>query len=255
GWRSAAFIVNTPFALLGAAIAFWGWQTAEWLVASLCILLFEGARFVPRRWDFKPEQLSRISDLCVVLAGVLFAGCYATLGNPRAITQLFLWLPLTMLPLALAQAYSMHHEIEVGVLFWSMRRVSQRKPTHVNIGYVYAAAWILAASAANQRDSFFELGVMALAAWALWRVRPRSRPLAGWLLLLALAFGLSYVGHNGLRSAQLWLEANAFDWLRGDGGSNTDPYRAETNIGHIGGLKQSERIVMRVRTQGVLLKP
>jgi hypothetical protein len=247
--------VNTPFLLLGATIAFWGWQTGQWLVAAVCAAVFEGARFVAHRWSLTPEQLSRISDLCVVLAGILFASLYATLGNSRAITQLFLWLPFAFLPLALAQAYGTQREIELGALFWSMRRMSRRKPTYVNLGYAYAAAWIVAASAANRRDELFDLGLIALAAWALWQVRPRSRSVALWLVLVPLAGGLSYVGHNGLRNLQLWLEANAAQWLRGDGGSNTDPYRADTDIGHIGSLKQSERIVMRVRTGTILLRP
>jgi hypothetical protein len=247
--------VNTPFLLLGAAIAFWGWQTGQWLVAAACALVFEAARFIPRRWELAPERLSRISDFCVVLAGLLFAALYFTLGNPRAITQLFLWMPLVFLPLALTQAYGTHRDIELGVLFWSMRRLSRRRPTRVNIGYAYAVGWIIAASAANRREGGFELGVIALAAWALWQVRPRSQPLALWLLLVPLAAGLGYVGHNGLHNLQLWVEMNASEWIRGDGGANTNPYRADTDIGHLGTLKQSERIVMRVRTKSILLKP
>lgn len=247
--------MNTPFLLLGAAIAFWGWQTGQWLVAAGSALVFEGARFIPHRFELSTERLSRISDFCIVIACVLFAGFYLTLGNPRAITQLFLWMPFACMPLALAQAYGTQREIELGVLFWSMRRVSRRRPTYVNIGYAYTVAWIIAASAANQRDVLFELGVAALAAWGLWQVRPRSQPVAVWLLLIPLAGALSYAGHNSLHRAQLWLEANAADWLRGDGGSNTDPYRADTDIGHIGELKQSERIVMRVRTNTILLRP
>ena len=247
--------MNTPFFLLGVTIMFWGWQTGQWIVAAVCALVFEGARFIPHRFDIAPERLSRISDLCIVLSGLLFAIFYATLGNPRAITQLFLWMPIAFMPLALAQAYGTQREIELGVLFWSMRRVSSRKPTHVNIGYAYAAAWIIAASAANQREAGFEIGVTALAAWGLWQVRPRSRSKVLWLLLIPIAGGISYAGQNGLHSLQLWLEANASEWIRGDGGDRTNPYRADTDIGHIGSLKQSERIVARVRTGSMLVKP
>lgn len=247
--------MNTPFLLLGTAIAFWGWQTGQWLVAAACAIVFEAARFVPRRWEFTPERLSRVSDFCVVLSGLLFAALYITVGNPRAITLLFLWLPLVFLPLALSQAYGAHRDIELGVLFWSMRRLSRRRPTRVNIGYAYALAWIIAASAANRRESSFEIAVIVLAAWALWQVRPRSQSIVLWLLLVPLAGGLGCIGHNGLHNLQLWVEANASEWIRGDGGANTNPYRADTDIGHIGSLKQSEHIVMRVRTQSILLKP
>ncbi len=247
--------MNTPFLLLGAAIMFWGWQTGQWLIAAACAIVFEIARFVPRRWNITAERWSRVSDLSIVVAMLLFAGFYVTLGNPRAITQLFLWMPLACAPLALAQAYGTQREIELGALFWSMRRMTRRRPTYVNLGYAYALAWIVAASAANQRESGFELGMLALSAWALWHVRPRTRPAGLWLLLVALAGGLSFAAHNGLHNLQLWLEANAAEWMRSDSGSNTDPYRAGTDMGHIGELKQSERIVARVRTSSVLLRP
>jgi protein-glutamine gamma-glutamyltransferase len=248
--------VNTPFLLLGAAVLLWGWQTGQWLVAVPCALVFEAASFVRRRWELGPERLGRISDTCVLLAGLLFAALYVALGNPRAaITQLFMWLPVVFLPLALAQAYGTHRSIELGVLFWGVRRVKQRQPTYVNIGYAYALAWTLAASTANRRDPGFELGVMALAVWALWHVRLRSRSMVLWLLLIALAGGLGYAGHKGLHDLHMWIEARAPDWIRNDDGSDTDPYRADTDIGHIGELKQSERIVMRVRTPSILMEP
>ena len=247
--------MNTPVALLGAAILFWGWQSGHWAVAVPCALLIEAARFIPRRWDFNAERLNRIGDLGAALtlgAGVWF---YVTLGNPRAITQLFAWLPIAYLPLALSQAYGRHRQISLGVLFWSMRRHRSRKAMQVNFAYPYWGLWIVAASAANRRDGSFEIGLIALLAWALWQARPRSRTLAQWLLLVPLAAGTGYAGHLGLHDLQLWLEGNAADWLGGDGGSKTDPYRADTDLGHIGSLKQSDRIVLRVRTETKFTRP
>ena len=247
--------MNTPIALLGTAILFWGWQTGHWAVAVPCALLIEAARFMPRRWAFSAERLNRIGDVCAVITLVLGAALYVTLGNPRAVTQLFLWLPAAYLPLALSQAYGTHRQISLGVLFWSMRRHRSRAPVHVNFAYPYGALWIVAASAANRRDGSFEIGLIALVAWALWQARPRSRGWAPWLLLVPLAAGAGYAGHHGLHDLQLWLEGNAAEWLGGDDGSKTDPYRADTDLGHIGSLKQSDRIVMRVRTAGKLAQP
>ena len=119
--------MSTPFLLLGAAVLFWGWQTGQWLVAVPCALLLEAASVVPRRWEFAPERLSRISDFCMLAAGLLFAASYVALGNTRAaITQLFTWLPVVFVPLALSQAYGTHRNIELGVLFWGIRRVKPR---------------------------------------------------------------------------------------------------------------------------------
>jgi transglutaminase-like putative cysteine protease len=246
--------VNTPVLLLGATIAFWGWQTEEWFVAACCVLIFEGARLVPRRFAISPALIARISDFCVVLTALLFVVLYVSLGNPRAITRLFLWLPVTLMPLALAQCYGEARTFELGTLFRSMRALQRRQPVYVNLGYSYAALWVIAASAANSRGPGFELGVILLASWALWHVRPRSSAAWIWLLLIPLAGALAYAGHSGLHTLQGWMEANAADWLRGDG-DNTDPYRADTDIGHIGRLKESERIIMRVHPERVLMHP
>ena len=247
--------MNTPVALQGATILFWAWQTGQWAVAVPCALLIEAARFVPRRWDFDAARLNRIGDLGAALTLVAGVWFYVTLGNPRAITQLFIWLPLAYLPLALSQAYGTHRQISLGVLFWSMRRHRSRKAMEVNFAYPYWGLWIVAASAANRRDGSFEIGLIALVVWALWQARPRSRGVAQWLLLVPLAAGTGYAGHLGLHDLQLWLEGNAADWLGGDGGSKTDPYRADTDLGHIGSLKQSDRIVLRVRSEARFMRP
>lgn len=247
--------MNTPVALLAATTLFWGWQTGQWVVAVPCALLIEAARFVPRRWDFDAARLNRIGDLGAALTLVAGVWFYVTLGNPRAITQLFVWLPLAYLPLALSQAYGTHRQISLGVLFWSMRRHRSRKAMQVNFAYPYWGLWIVAASAANRRDGSFEIGLVALVVWALWQARPRSRGVAQWLLLVPLAAGTGYAGHLGLHDLQLWLEGNAADWLGGDGGSKTDPYRADTDLGHIGSLKQSDRIVLRVRSEARFTRP
>lgn len=246
--------MNTPVLLLGATIAFWGWQTGEWFLAISSVLVFEGARFVPRRFAISPALLARISDFCVALTALLFVVLYVTLGNPRAITQLFLWLPFTLMPLALAQCYGEARAFELGTLFRSMRALQRRQPVYVNLGYAYAALWVIAASAANSRGSSFDLGVILLASWALWCVRPRSSAAWIWLVVIPLAAGAAYGAHSGLHMLQGWAEANAADWLRGDG-DNTDPYRADTDIGHIGRLKESERIIMRVHPERVLMHP
>ncbi|MBI2316297.1 MAG: transglutaminase domain-containing protein [Betaproteobacteria bacterium] len=247
--------MNTPALLLGAAILFWGWHSGHWAIAVGCALAFEAARVVPRRWEFTSDRLNRISDFSAVLAALAGVWLYFTLGNPQAIVQFFIWLPIVFLPLALSQAYGTHEDIEIGVIFRSLRRARRRTPMRFNMGYAYFALWIIAASAANRRDASFEAGLIVLAAWALWQARPRSRPLAVWLVLVPLAGGIGYAGQVALHDLQLWIEGNAPEWLRGEGGANTNPYRADTDIGAIGELKQSERIVLRVRPEAKLDRP
>lgn len=246
--------MNTPPLLLGAAILFWGWQTGYWGTALAVAAALETHRLVALRWDFTQAQLYRIADFCTVLLLVLALYLYFSYGNPRAITQLFQWSPMVLLPLVLAQAYGATADFDLGVLFWSLRKQLPRRPLRVNLGYPYFLLWIIAASAANNRSAAFYAGLIVLAAWALWRARPRGFRLINWTALLALAAALGFGAHVGLSQLQAWLEAAAPEWLSGSG-ARTDPYKNTTDIGHIGELKQSDRIVLRVAPETTIKPP
>jgi hypothetical protein len=67
--------------------------------------------------------------------------------------------------------------------------------------------------------------------------------------MLVLALALGYGGQHALRELQLWLEGAVPDWMAGSG-SRTNPYRSMTDIGHIGELKNSDAIILRVARPG-----
>jgi hypothetical protein len=246
--------VNTPPLFLAAAILFWGWQTAHWELAIALAIAFEAPRVVASRWEIAPDRLDRASDVGVALTVLVFGYFYATAGNPRAITQLFLWLPVCYAPLALAQAWSTTSEIELATVLIGLRGEKRRRRVRVNIGYVYAALWVVGASAANRRYVGFEIVAFALVAWALWYARPVQRiapaRLAAWTAILCTAGAIGVVTHNGLSSLQNWIEGSVADWLGGEGAA-TNPYRSDTDIGRIGEIKLTDRIVMRVQIGSV----
>ena len=246
--------MNTPPFLLGAAALFWGVQSGNWLIALASAVLLEAPRYSARRWQLETEQFIRVADFCTVLIVALALYLYFTFGNPRAITLLFQWMPVIVLPLALAQAWSTTRALDLAVLFWSMRRYPMRRPVTFNSGYPMFALWLLAASAANHRGAGFYPGLIVLVAWPLLRARPRSyaTPVAAGMLIAAALAG--YAGQSGLHLGQQWLEAAATDWLAG-GGSRTDPYRSTTDIGSLGELKLSQRILLRVESDPSLRAP
>ncbi|MBI5912480.1 MAG: transglutaminase domain-containing protein [Betaproteobacteria bacterium] len=163
-------------------------------------------------------------------------------------------MPVILLPLALAQAWSTARNLDLSVLFWSLRRNPLRRAVKLNLGYPAFVLWLLAASAANRQGAAFYLGLTLLTAWPLLLARPRSyaTPLAAGMLLAAALAG--YGGQLGLHRVQLWLEAAAPEWLAG-GGTRTNPYRSTTNIGTIGELKLSQRILLRVEADAALKTP
>jgi hypothetical protein len=246
--------MNTLPLLLAAACALWGVQTGQWLIAAAAAIALEAPRVLPLRWNIEQVHFNRLSDFCSVLVVAVAVYLYFTFSNPRALLLLFQWLPVLLLPLALAQAWSNLPRIDVSAFVWTMRKDPGRDRYTVNLGYPCFAVWVFAASAANARGPGFYAGLVMLAAWALWAVRPRRFPLAAWLILLALAVGAGYGVQRGLQHARAWLEEAALEWLDASG-SRADPYRNRTDLGHIGELKHDDAIVLRVRTKGGIRPP
>lgn len=237
--------------MLAAVIAFWGWQTGQWLAAVPVAIVVCASFYVSLRWTFSAAQLYRVADFCTVLALLLGGFLYVTYGNPRAIILFFEWLPLLFLPVALAHAYGTAERMHLSVLFWSLRRRPPRddEQRHALFDpwWPYYALWIVAAAAANVRGDWFYVGLIALVSWPLVRIRPWSYRVGTWGIAFSLAVALGYGLQYGLNVTQVWLEGAVPEWINASG-SRTDPYRATTDIGHIGKLKESDTIVLRVTT-------
>jgi transglutaminase-like putative cysteine protease len=246
--------MNTLPGLLAAACALWGAQTGYWPVAIAAAIALEAPRLVALRWNIEQAHFNRLSDFCsalIVAAGIYL---YFTYGNPRALMLLFQWMPVLMLPLALAQAWGNLREVDVAAFVWTMRKSTAPERFALNLGYPCLAVWVVAAAAANARGPVFFVGLTLLAAWALWAARPRRYPAVLWAVLVAVTAGAGYGIQHGLQRAQAALEEIIPEWL-GASGSRTDPYQARTDLGHIGELKQDDAIVLRVRTAGGLEGP
>ncbi|MSQ71845.1 MAG: hypothetical protein EXR27_11245 [Betaproteobacteria bacterium] len=237
--------MTTPPFALAAVIALWAWQSGQWLVAAGALALVEGTRLATRRFHFAEDDFNRVADFCTVIAAVAAVLLYVSYGNPRAITLWFQWLPLMLLPLVALQAWSDTREISLSVLFWSLRRNPTRRPRRVNLGYTWFAGWLLAASAANTHQTLFYFAAAAAAGALLWTLRPGTRRAAAWMAVMGLAIGTGYAAHVGLHRFQAIVENYVTEWLTA-GGTRTDPYTSRTDIGHIGELKQSGRIQLRV---------
>jgi transglutaminase-like putative cysteine protease len=231
--------------MLAAVMAFWGWQTGQWIVAVPVAVIVCASFYVSLRWELTTAHLTRVADFCTVLSLLLGAYLYLTYGNPRAVILFFQWLPLMFLPVALAHAYGTAEHMNMSVLFWSLRRRPPARPAMFDPWWPYYALWIVAASAANVRGEWFYIGLVALISWPLVRIRPWSYRVGTWGVAFSIAIALGYGLHYGLNTTQIWLEEAVPEWISG-GGSRTDPYRATTDIGHIGKLKESDTIVLRV---------
>ena len=225
---------------------FWAWHAQVPVLGAAMAALLEAPRFVEARWRFGPATFARIADLCtwafVILAGYLTS----TKGPPLPILQIFEWLPLVWLPLMAAQLFSESGRLPLSALFLMLRAGKDAPPEDgsVDLGYPYAVVCALSAGAANARNDSYYVGLLLLVAWALWRVRsPRYRWFV-WVPMILCTGALGYAGHLGLaRLQQIVIESTGSFF---GGGTRTDPYRSTTDIGQIGELKQSDRIMLRV---------
>jgi transglutaminase-like putative cysteine protease len=246
--------MSTPPLLLGAAMLFWGWQTGFLVVAAIIAVVLEGSRIVMWRWDLTRSDFYRVSNLCALL--FVGMGAYLVLtseagGTVAALYILRQWMPFAALPLVAAQFYSTSGKMDADALLLFFRRkvAAQGNQTRkaVDLTYPYLVVLLLSASAANVRAPWFYVALCLLSAWALWVVRPRVFSPVLWVVLLATAGSLGYVGHVGLHNLQAVLEEKITQlYVDFVSGGETNPYQSTTAMGHIGTMKLSDDIVLRV---------
>ena len=238
--------MRAPPFYLAAAVMFWAWQAELLLPGAAMALALEAPQIVRARWRFELNDFARISDLCQWAFAILAAYLTFTKGMPVPILAIFRWLPLIMLPLVLAQLFSESGRVPLRAMFVSMRlkRYAKLEDPGADLSYSYVIACALAAGAANTRADTYYPGLLLLTGWALWRVRSVRYPWFVWGIMFIAAGAIGYVGQLGLgQLQQIVMDSTQSMFLRG---SRIDPYKSTTDIGEIGEIKQSGRIVLRV---------
>ena len=245
---------NLPPLAVGAALAFWGWRSGHYATAGALALLLEAPRFVSLRFQLRPPDFDRVTDLCAVLFAALLGWLFVSLEAPRtarAVLTTVLWLPAVLAPVLLMQRISSAGKLPLSALFLYLRRQRRRDPayreTELDFAPVYFAVCLLAACVPNTRDAWFYGAFAAIALWALGAVRPPHAGLASRVPVLVVAALIGYGVQAGLAWSQAALEDWVSDWyLRG---MASDPYRSTTEMGAVGRLKMVDAIVMRVEAR------
>ena len=272
--------MKTPPFVLGATLLFWGWQTDFLLEGALMGLVLEAPRFVKLRWEFSDDDFKRIWTFCALLflAAAVYAfadnggpeGFGRFLGGPNIMSEreagsasaktaaaLIRWLPMIFFLFVGAQAFSTRQEIPLHVISLILQRrwkrakkLGQPIPASqgVDVGYPYFAICLFASSVhRNQNDSFF-WGLCVLLAWVLWVRRPRRFGVAVWIAALISAIVFGYTGAQGVGYLQRYVESlNVQLVARLLSRGHTDPLKNQTQIGEIGRIETSPRIVAWLR--------
>lgn len=248
--------MNTPPFLLGATVLFWGWQAGFLWLSVAAASILEGSRLVTLRWALSHSDLKRVVYLCdFLLVGGFVYSIFATAsaGIVDAIMSLLRAIPLTILPLVLAQAYSTGSKIDITMLMLFSSKMSGRKKIKparpVDISYPYFAVCLLSAGAANIRTPWFYAGFLFLLAWALWARRPKTFSPVIWVMLLVPVGAMGYIGHVKLYDLQAALQDAVVSFLAE--GEGADAHKSKTAIGRIGALKLSDKILLRVKVDAL----
>ena len=273
--------MKTPPLLLGSALVFWGWQTGFFIPGVIMGLVLEGARLVETRWDFSDEDFTRIWTFCFLL--LLAASVYSftanegptdfrgLLHNPgllgqrnagfataRTALSLVRWLPMIFFLFAVAQAYSSRETIPLHVtsLILRYRKRIARKPglftaanRAFNVSYPFFALCLFSTCFHSAEGTTFFWGFCALTAWALWPQRSPRFGLALWIAALVLVTGLSYFGQRGIGQLQNYLGNLNPQWLTSFIRRRFDPIQSQTEIGQLGRIKTSPKIVIRLEAK------
>jgi transglutaminase-like putative cysteine protease len=238
--------MRAPPLYLAAAVVFWAWHADVLVLGAAMAMVLEAPLLVHARWSFAPTDFARIGDLCtwafIILAGYLTF----TKGMPIPILEIFRWLPLILLPLVAAQMFSDSGRVPLRAMFVTLRagRYARIGERGVDLSYTYVVVCALSAGAANLRHDSYYFGLLLLAGWGLWTVRSTRYPWFVWLTMFAFAGAIGFAGQLGLSRLQQIVMDSTQSMFSGSG--RIDPYKSTTDIGEIGDLKQSGRIVLRV---------
>ena len=240
-----------PPLLLGAALAFWGFEVGQLALGIALGIALEAAARSPWRIDLQPSSYERLSDLCTVFfVGFIVVSAASTdsPGVSRSILAGLKYLPAFVAPIAMAQLVSSSGRLRLSALLRAMRQRRRRNPgvrdPLIDFAGPYLALVLLSAGLSNDRGPVYYTGIALAAGWALLALRPRHAPLTLWALLFAGGVGAGYAGHVGLTQLQAQVENWISDWMLR--GMDADPYRSRTDIGSIGRLKLQDTILLRV---------
>jgi len=274
-------MMATPPFLIGVALVFWGWQTGMLGVALIMAVAVEASHWTKWRVDFSLTDFGRVWDLCSVLTAM--AGLYCFLNRDgtndlltlfqathfgdrnAAVQQLssaaiifFQWWPMSLFLMMLGQAYGPRKVLPFTTYSIIARRrlkregLTQQDKPGINFSFPYLALCVFSASLTNKNPGTFYWCFVGLCMWGFWAIRPRRFQTVIWLLLMgAFACG-GYVAKRRLPRLASEMEGKVAGWFADLIKYQDQGKEFDSHIGDVADLKGSGKIVMRVKTKGLV---
>lgn len=247
---------SPPRLLAGATLIFWGAQTGHTVAGLITAILLEARSWSNIRWNFKPASYTkawRLSILCGTLVSILAWMNGVKVGK---IHTLFIWAPLIILPLELAQRYGRASQIPLNTFSFFARRQIQHELSHgrtvaprmINTGYPYIAIVALATAMASRNELHHFIGAsLIIGACLFFHIRQSGFRPRAWIAAFLILVTLSFAGQWGIFKLYHHYTGGNSD----SGGNHTSANESRTSIGRLGRLKLSPRIFWRMQvTEG-----
>lgn len=236
--------IPMPRFWLSLGLVGWGVLTDNIAGAVVMAVMLEAIAFTPTKWAMAEREFHRAADLTSIVFGVVTVVQFSRY-SVHGIYEILRVAPYCLFPLVLAQRASTAQTLPMSALFYSLRR-ERDFSRRLDVAPYYLALCVLAASTTGTRGYGYTLLVAALVIGMLAAARPRRYAWWQWAGALAVALALGLAGQFAALRAHRALEASFMYWVNQFPWSPSDPNRAVTAIGHIGRLKLSDQIRVRV---------
>ncbi|HIJ84133.1 MAG TPA: hypothetical protein HPQ00_07995, partial [Magnetococcales bacterium] len=251
---------NHATLLLGTSLFFWGWLTGWIYLAALPGGLMIFLSLTNKKMVFGSGVYQKAFYFSV-LSGIVLGVWSMFIQKEEIYVMVLLRLsPLVWMPLALVMALDAETKVAPGVFFSgdlaSAPATKSPGSPKENWFYWFFFACILATGAARDPHPWFFPGAVLFLAGVMGPWRVRQVGWSHWFILLAIATVAGYLLQTGLFSLQRSLMTNLpqylGQWLYQ---SKEDFNHRHTDIGEVGQLKLSGRIMFRVHHEGPLSPP
>lgn len=246
-------MVHTPPRLLtGVTLLIWGGLTGNAAWGLFAAILLEAKSWTGLRWDFKRHSYIRAWQFSILVGALMAILAWINGTAAGKLHTLFVWAPLILLPLELAQRYGKAPMIPLNTFSFFARKkmerdIAQGRPTSprmLNTGYLYIAVVILASAMASRNELHHFVGLSLMMASCLFFYVKKSgfRPVA-WSLALILTLSIGFAGQWGMFKLYHYFTGARHE---GGGGHHTYTNESRTSIGKLGKLKLSPKIFWRM---------
>ena len=229
---------------------FWGWRVDMLAVGAVAGGVLELSNGIKARWDFTNKEFNRLWDVCTVIFLVVAAYLRFSEEVTSAAYKFFQWMPLIFYLMALGHVYALREGVPLKAFSWFLRRRGATGGDRlVAFGWVFFMVCLLASGATNERDIWYYVGFASLTGWALWTLQPRRIPTWSWATVFLAVAIAGFYGQSRMQELQSFMEEKASELFVRFGRKEFDPNQSRTSMGRIGSLKQSSRVVLKVKAE------